>query len=97
MITGDWAELDALRAENARLRELLAEHGIESGLPEEPEPEHYGPPTLLEHITTEAFKRSAEKFMRDITRWEADMRWLMGSTWPATVRIKLPSDFTVQG
>jgi len=90
-------ELDTLRLEVTRLRDLLEEHGIDPDT-EPPEPPQFGPPTALEaksQALMAAYFETSNKW------WLEDFAWLNGDAWePGTkiysaLRIRLPNDFIV--
>jgi hypothetical protein len=89
-------DLETLRAENRRLRDLLDDHGIDPD-PTSPEPEQFGPPTLMEHTMRRLFAQSAARMMDDRSRWFTDRIFLGGTQWPdGMLKVRVPADFTVR-
>lgn len=95
-------DIATLRVENARLRYLLEEHGIDPD-PRPPEPERFGPPTEIDWKMQWYFARAAEKQAVETMRMMADMVFRTGENWPVdeqgchigpTLRIRLPANFT---
>ena len=83
-------ELDELRAEVMRLRDLLEEHGIDPE-PYVPPPPRYGPPTLLEHMTVLAMNDVAQRFSDDMMKIDK-----IYSSYGRILRVRLPSDYVVR-
>jgi len=83
-----------LRAEIARLRELLDDNGID------PDPvvwpaKPFGPPTLLDHMTHQAAVSAISSMLADWKRTDAIFAsW--GDKGGAPLRIRLPADFSVR-
>jgi hypothetical protein len=99
-----------LRAENTRLRELLADYGIDADPePEEPHIPVYTVPTLLEYITQETLRGCASRFAQSgasSSYWVKEMNearsFYEGHKWAVptakigdNLRIRLPYNFTV--
>lgn len=88
------AEIDDLRAELERLRNLLDRYGIDPEPPGPPEPETFGPPTLLMHRMQRLFARSAASFAAEDSRWLCDKAFAAGAQW-AAMSVRLPAHVSV--
>lgn len=93
-MTDDPAEL---RAEIARLRALLDDHGIDPD-PEPPSPPQYWVLTRAEWqfqrmfaATTRDLVEGHARYVTDVGFWEGD-QWLRPGT---TLRVRMPNKFTV--
>lgn len=93
-------DLEALRAENERLRELLLDNGI-SPEPYVPPLPQFGPPTysdfLMVQTTSALFKIAVDSFLRFSETRKLDECFFSGEAWPPSdaLRIRLPVDFNV--
>jgi len=84
-----------LRAEIARLRELLEDHGIDPE-PYVPPPPQFGPPTEWEWRLAELFKKSAAHAATMLLTQKNDWLFTAGEKPLSALGVRLPMDFTVR-
>lgn len=100
-------ELETLRAENARLRSILEENGIDPDYrPEEYKPT-FGPPTEVEYRLQRMMEKSSASLVKhliaDNERFMADMAFMSGTEWAdaggkigSTLRVRAPVNYIVR-
>lgn len=84
-----------LRAEIARLRDLLEENGIDPE-PYVAPPPQFGPPTEREWCFQKLFVKSTAQAVTMLLTQKTDRLFADGAQWPATLRVRLPTDFTIR-
>jgi|SRR6185312_11461976 len=89
-------ELEQLRAENAFLRDLLDQCGIDYTEKSFSLPQEYGPPTPLQHLSRASVGMLMKDYVRMMSLETQFMRALENNAGEAcSLRIRLPSDFVV--
>ncbi len=90
-------DLITLRAEIARLRDLLEDHGIDPD-PAPPEPEQYGPPTYMMWRMQQMFAATVRSVVQQHTTWITERGFWEGDQWVkpgTTLRVRVPNSFKV--
>ncbi len=88
--------MQRLRAEIARLRDLLEENGIDPE-PYVPPPPQFGPPTRMEWQMAHLFDAANRDMMRRLWEEPRSLAWaLQDAKIGTTLRVRLPTDFSVR-